>query len=1662
LHWMDYSKPRKSITRQQYSEQVVTRVMNALRTIEHCSEHSLAMAEQRINIGRRTPSKDRRQWARPLNAARGDLLPRNRPEVYAYQAEWIHENPVAEVVLQAVRIGDLGMTAIPNEVYGITGLKLKRQSPLQTTLNLELANGAAGYIPPPEQHRLGGYTTWPARTAGLKEEAEPLIVETLLSLLEEVSGKERRSPVDELTPYARELQKRDPISHWPLNEMTSVQVIDSTGENVAKYRDGVALFLPGPGGDGFLASGYGNRSVYLAGGHLDLPVKQSPQQYTLTFWFQNMLPSGVRDTTGVLFSSGTETLSIGGDAEEGKLVLQSGERRSIGITPVSTGHWQQITYTNDGQVLRVYLDGNPKPEIEAVVDGIAPLTHVLIGSDGNLSTTLDGKVDEVAVFDQAWSGGEVATVYKASGMVAPPRPKPTIILAAKPVEEAARKAYANAVLASQPVSYWRLQDDINGVASDAIGKNHGIYEDGSRPLGSKPNVPNFSGGRIKLNVPEINDSYSIELWFRNELPVQSRPVTAYLFSRAIDGVDGAFGDNLGLGGTHSNLGQLIVFNGNRKDQLVSGKTRVSTGSWSYVVMVRQGQRIKVYLNGDIEPEIDGELPVDYPDQCSQFFIGGRADNFANLQGMLDEVAFYDRALTPAEIASHFQAAGAQQVSKPVAAVSVIQEEPKPTEVAEAIKSIHVPDGFEVQLVAAEPLVTDPVAIDWGPDGKLWVVEMADYPLGLDGKGGAGGRVRFLEDSNSDGHYDTSTLFADGLSFPNGVMVWGRGVLVTAAPEILYLEDTTGDGKADMRRTLYTGFLEGNQQLRVNGLRWGLDNWVYCASGSHHGGYGKDSTITSLLSGEVFSVGSRDFRVRPDTGQLDPQSGPSQYGRVRDDWGNWFGVQNSHPLWHYVLADHNIRRNSHYAPPNPKQQVITPSNPPVYPASKLQKRFHSFNQSGRFTSACSPLIYRDSQLFGQDSADRKMVQQGSVRQREKETAPEQHTFTCEPFHNLVQHNLLIDDGVSFSFRRDPGEQGIDFFASEDRWCRPVMVRTGPNGGLWVVDMYRYMIEHPDWLPEQGKNELRPWYRAGEDRGRIYRIVRREDDTKAVSHVIRKTVDDMILGLRSSNGWRRDTAQRMLVRGNHQQAIEPLQVLLETSDQPLTRLHALWSLQGLGQLTAKQIETATHDEHPGVRRNAVRLAASIPIAVELLVARVDDSDAKVRLELACTLGFYESRETQAALGRLILQNQDDHYIVAAAMSSLNARNVSGVLAEMLSSNAGEKLIQAVLGQAIAMGNAETINQVITSNWQSSQWRENESPLSVSQQNVSQLSVSQLSVSQQNVLSGDRVRFNSLALALDGLATRGLPLSELSEHACQLIDEVMQSARKCAADQTATTALRAASVKLLGRESAAKKADFELMQSLLAPRSAAILQAAVVSRLAQFSDNIAAEVLLSGWQSHTPNRRKQILEVLVSRQAWAESLRVRVEEGEIGSGEFTAGLQRRLIEESHSPEQWQALFETKGTEDRGEVLKRFQPAIGLDASPLRGRALFRKLCLNCHQLQNEGHAVGPQLASITNKSKEALLVSILDPNAAVDAQYYSYSVLTQDGRTHLGKLETETASSITLLAAEGKRTTVLRDQIEILKSSRKSLMPDGLEQELQLQDMADLIQYVQEAFR
>ncbi|MDZ4290282.1 MAG: neutral/alkaline non-lysosomal ceramidase N-terminal domain-containing protein, partial [Prosthecobacter sp.] len=378
--------------------------------------------------------------------------------------------------------------------------------------------------------------------------------------------------------------------------------------------------------------------------------------------------------------------------------------------------------------------------------------------------------------------------------------------------------------------------------------------------------------------------------------------------------------------------------------------------------------------------------------------------------------------------------------------------------ADSLAAIKTHDNLVIELAAAEPLVMDPVAIDWDARGRMWVVEQPDYPNGMDGNWKPGGRVKILTDTDGDGRCDKSTLFLEGIPFPTGITCWRNGALVCAAPDVLYAEDTNGDGKADKVEKLFTGFYTDNYNARINSLTLGLDNWIHGANGLLGG------KIRSEKTGAVVDISGRDVRFNPDTGELQLVSGLTQQGRVRDDWDNWFGCSNSRWISHFPMPDPNVRRNPHV--PGPAPTVYLPfeeNQAELNPASRTLERFNNPVSQGHITSACGLGIYRDV-LLGAEFAG--------------------NAFIGEVAHNLVRRYRLDPHGATFEAHRPEGESSTEFLASADNWTRPVQIRTGPDGALYVVDMYRAVIEHTRWIPADRLAKIDP--RAGDTMGRIYRV------------------------------------------------------------------------------------------------------------------------------------------------------------------------------------------------------------------------------------------------------------------------------------------------------------------------------------------------------------------------------------------------------------------------------------------------------------------------------------------------------------------------------------------------------------------------------------------------
>jgi putative membrane-bound dehydrogenase-like protein len=553
--------------------------------------------------------------------------------------------------------------------------------------------------------------------------------------------------------------------------------------------------------------------------------------------------------------------------------------------------------------------------------------------------------------------------------------------------------------------------------------------------------------------------------------------------------------------------------------------------------------------------------------------------------------------------------------------------PPPKSPEEALRAFHVRAGFQVELAAAEPLVLDPIAFDWDAAGRLWVVEMGDYPQGLDGHGKPGGVVKVLEDRDSDGRYDRVTLFLEGVPFPTSVMPWRRGALIAAAPDLFYAEDTDGDGKADVRTVLFQGFVAGNQQHRINGFEWGLDGWIYAANGDSGG------TVTSLKTGVTLSISGRDVRFRPDAGSIETVSAQSQFGRRRDDWGHWFGNNNPTWLWHVTLPEHYLRRNPKLAVRSVARVLANyPDSTRVFPTSPPMIRPNQPWALNHVTSACSPTPYRDD-LFGQDFAT--------------------SVFISEPVHNAVHREVLEREGAGFASRRAPGEEKSEFLSSSDPWFRPVTIRTGPDGALYIADMYRFVIEHPEWIPPEMRARLN--LRAGEDRGRIYRVVPAGTPRRRIPNLAALDVPGLIDAMNSPSGWQRDTVQRLLLERGDREAIPPLTRLLGVAYPPKVRLQSLATLGLLEALSTELLTRALVDPHPAVRSEALRQSETVGLRDEALfravAARAADGDAEVRLQAAFSLGAWPSERREPVLQELLARNDVDETLRVAVLSSLD---------------------------------------------------------------------------------------------------------------------------------------------------------------------------------------------------------------------------------------------------------------------------------------------------------------------------------------------------------------------------------------------------------------------------
>jgi putative membrane-bound dehydrogenase-like protein len=910
----------------------------------------------------------------------------------------------------------------------------------------------------------------------------------------------------------------------------------------------------------------------------------------------------------------------------------------------------------------------------------------------------------------------------------------------------------------------------------------------------------------------------------------------------------------------------------------------------------------------------------------------------------------------------------------------------PTTPEESLRLLQVEPGFAVDLVASEPLLRDPIHVSWDARGRMYATEMIDYP-----EGPPAGRIMRLEDADGDGRMDRGTVFAEGLAFPTSAMPWRKGVLVTCDPDLFYLEDTDGDGRADVRKVLFTGFAGGNTQHRVNNLQWGLDNWVYGGNGD------SSATIRSVSHPERPPVVMTfaDFRFRPDTGEFEVLAEHSGYAMTFDDAGNRF-VSGSGGNMRHVVFDRRLRDRSPLVPGVTNAQAVE-TRQRLRSISGDVERFNDPLDAGYFTSASGLHVYRGG-IFPPHY-------RGNL-------------FMGESMGNLVHRDVLVRQGASF--KAAPHSQPAEFLASRDPWFRPVFTTTGPDGCLTVVDMYRAVIEHPEWIPNDVEKTLD--LAAGSDRGRVYRVRAlsapplRTEDLEALSGV------ELVARLESPNGWVRDTVQRLLVERQDRSVAPALAAFASRAASPVTRLQAMWTLQGLGALDATGVRARLQDPDPRVRESAVRLA--LPEEAATLKA---DPDPAVRLRVAARLGESDTKEAVEALGDLLLDPAVDERVKLAAC--------------LVRPDAAHRVLARVLGGGLPY--VWRLSTVVGVRGDATQIRQTLDFL---------LAKSPLGEGAMVALGGGIV---------EGLGRRGRrPGTRLRELADPVrLAQAVEDAARMAEDPKVVDGTRYDALLLLGADPPAKHAA--LVRKYLSPRHSPELQSgAILGTSYQDGADVAAE-LLRHWAAYAPAQREAVLDAIFARGERIPALLEAVERKAVSPQELGAGRKEQLrrLQDAALRERAAKLLDSDTRDDRRRVVELRQKSLELAGSRARGIALFQKHCAECHPVQGVGPNVGPDLVTVRKRERTVLLMDLLDPNASVSPNYVAYNVATRDEVIHSGLVVSQSPAAVTLRLKGGVERAIPRAEIEELKSTGKSLMPEMFETVMSDQELADLIEYLRQ---
>jgi putative membrane-bound dehydrogenase-like protein len=938
---------------------------------------------------------------------------------------------------------------------------------------------------------------------------------------------------------------------------------------------------------------------------------------------------------------------------------------------------------------------------------------------------------------------------------------------------------------------------------------------------------------------------------------------------------------------------------------------------------------------------------------------------------------------------------------------------------DVLKTFKVKPGYHLELAAHEPLVLDPITMCFDEQGRLFVIEMIDYSERREEDPHLG-RVRRLVDTDGDGKYDQATVFADNLPWPTAVICYDGGVFVGATPDIIWCKDTNGDGTADDRKVMFTGFAGGQTRLNVQGLfnsfQWGLDNRIHGAFSSMGG---KDVRRPEQPDSKGVTGRRTDFSFDPRKLDFRVENGGGQYGMSFDSQGRKFMCSNSSHAQHSVYAARYGGGNPHYALPTARVGIAKEGAAAEVFRLSADEPWRVIRTRWRISGVVRGMVEGGGRVSGYfTGATGVTVQKGDAY------GPGfmDNLFVGDAGGNLVHRKIVEENGVDLVARRPDDEQSAEFIASTDNWFRPVHFQNAPDGCLYIADMYRETIEHPWSIPEEIKQHLD--LNSGNDRGRIYRIAPDGFKHPGKVNLARKSDGELIGLLDSSNGWHRETASRLLF--TRRIGADRVGRAVAGAKTPLGRLHALHLAESLGYLKSDQVKLALRDRDARVREHAIALSEQFELGSSL-APLANDKSARVRFQLALTLATVNAADEPAIISRLLQRDLGDRWIRAAALNALTED-----VGEVFVSLAGNKGFR---GESGDRGLLAELARIIGGRARTDEIQ------------------AVLSVADGEWLTSDMMSY--LPALNDGLRARRksvLGFAKGTHLAGRFNGLPKQIAGSAKVDSAVIRVAAIGGYKFIGKE----------LLGVLKGSATETVRRTALDTLLIMPDAAVFTGLLGNWGSLDDGLQKVAIAGFIRNRRRTRLLLTAMEQGKVNPDLLDA-RQIQSLRGSRDGATKALAVKVLGAEtkvDYAGLMAQFKPSLTTKGNAASGLEIYRLRCATCHRANGEGHQLGPDMVTVKTKGRENLLLNIINPNAEVAAQFMAFEIDTRDDESYTAVVGHETTTHLTIRMASGVEQTFVRTDIKGMKSSGKSLMPEELHKDLSVQQMADLLTFIESA--